>query len=310
MSRPHTKIRPLGHGRRDHEAAVRAAEDGDAGRIGDPSSGDVLRDRIEIVVGVLLPLERSVAVEAGSLFAAAADVREHERCSRLDELGICAERPADEGNVPAAVGVEDGRQSCRLEIGAVDDLVADRRAIRCDRLVVRDDERELRFRRPELHDPAGAPLIPVDAGGAVGAPRTNVKPESSAEPVSAAADGGGYGDAGKMRRNGGTELVEAIPLAKRAVRNDVLLRLPRERLLGVELEEAEGVVAVVARQRSSLFDSWSNHIPNSVNCVPEIRSSATSTIVAVVISLSKKIREQATTIPSSSPSTVISVPRT
>ena len=44
-------------------------------------------------------------------------------------------------------------------------------------------------------------------------------------------------------------------------------------------------------QRSSLFASWSNHIANSVNCVPEIRSSATSTIVAVVISLSKKIRE-------------------
>ena len=50
-------------------------------------------------------------------------------------------------------------------------------------------------------------------------------------------------------------------------------------------------VAPWADQRSSLFDSWSNHIPNRVNCVPEIRSSATSTIVAVVISLSKKMRE-------------------
>src|SRR4051812_42871787 len=112
-----------------------------------------------------------------------------------------------------------------------------------------------------------------------------------------------------MRPNTGTELVDAIPHAKRAVRKDVLLHLPRERLVGVELEEAERVVAV-ARQRSSLFDSWSNHIPKSVNCVPEIRSSATSTMVAVVISLSKKIREVATTRPSSNPSTVISVPST
>ena len=63
-------------------------------------------------------------------------------------------------------------------------------------------------------------------------------------------------------------------------------------------------------QRSSLFASWSNHIPKSVNWVPEIRSSATSTIVAVVISLSKKTREQATTRPSTRPSTVISDPST
>ena len=64
------------------------------------------------------------------------------------------------------------------------------------------------------------------------------------------------------------------------------------------------------RQRSSLFDSWSNHMPKSVNCVPEIRSSATSTIVAVVISLSKKIREHATRSPRARPSVVISVPST
>ena len=63
-------------------------------------------------------------------------------------------------------------------------------------------------------------------------------------------------------------------------------------------------------QRSSLLDSWSNHIAKSVNWVPEMRSSATSTIVAVVISLSKKILEQATTRPRSRPNQVISAPRT
>ena len=34
----------------------------------------------------------------------------------------------------------------------------------------------------------------------------------------------------------------------------------------------------------SLFASWSNHMANSVNCVPETRSSATRTTVAVAIS--------------------------
>ena len=63
-------------------------------------------------------------------------------------------------------------------------------------------------------------------------------------------------------------------------------------------------------QRSSLFASWSNHMANSVNCVPETRSSATRTIVAVVISLPQKIREAATTRPRRKPTTVIRIPST
>ncbi len=78
--------------------------------------------------------------------------REDERGAGLDEVGVRAERASDERDVPAAVGVEDGREARRLEIGAVDDLVADRRAIGCGRLVARDDEREARLRRPELDD--------------------------------------------------------------------------------------------------------------------------------------------------------------
>ena len=136
------EVGPLRHGDGDHQAAVRAAEDGDARRIGDPPRGDVLRDRVEVVVGMLLPLERSVAVEVRPLLAAAADVAEHEGGARLDEVGIRGERPARERDVPAAVGVEDGGQAHRLEIRAVDDLVADRRAVGRGRLVARDDERE------------------------------------------------------------------------------------------------------------------------------------------------------------------------
>ena len=68
------------------------------------------------------------------------------------------------------------------------------------------------------------------------------------------------------------------------------------------------VEADTRAQRSSLFASWSNHMANSVNCVPETRSSATSTTVAVVISFPKKIRETATTTPSTRPTRVISVP--
>jgi hypothetical protein len=47
---------------------------------------------------------------------------------------------------------------------------------------------------------------------------------------------------------------------------------------------------------------------NSVNCVPETRSSATRTTVAVVISFPQKIREQATMRPSTRPTSVISPP--
>ena len=62
------------------------------------------------------------------------------------------------------------------------------------------------------------------------------------------------------------------------------------------------------RQRSSLFASWSNHMANSVNCVPDTRRSATRTTVAVVISLPQKIREAATTTPRRKPTTVIRMP--
>ena len=158
---------------------------------------------------------------------------------------------------------------------------------------------------------AGIDERPAGAGRRV---RDDERAGVDPEPVVAAAHRRGHGDAGEMRRDGGAELVEPVPVAERGVGQLVLLRLPGERLVGVELEGAKGILRsparIAARQRSSLFDSWSNHIPNRVNCVPEIRSSATSTIVAVVISLSKKMREQATTRPSSSPSTVISVPRT
>ena len=51
---------------------------------------------------------------------------EHERGARLDEVGIRAERSPDERDVPAAVGVEDGRKADGLEIGSMDDLVSDR----------------------------------------------------------------------------------------------------------------------------------------------------------------------------------------
>ena len=62
-------------------------------------------------------------------------------------------------------------------------------------------------------------------------------------------------------------------------------------------------------QRSSLFASWSNHIANSVNCVPETSRSATRTIVAVVMSFPHPTREIVTTSPSTKPTTVMSVPR-
>jgi hypothetical protein len=61
-------------------------------------------------------------------------------------------------------------------------------------------------------------------------------------------------------------------------------------------------------QRRSLFDSMSNHIANSVNWLPAIRSSATRTIVAGVIGL-PMIRSTVSAIPSAIPATVITMPR-
>ncbi len=61
-----------------------------------------------------------------------------------------------------------------------------------------------------------------------------------AEPMGAATHGRGHGDAGEVRRDGGAEAVEPVPVAKRGVSELVLLRLPCERLVGVELERADG----------------------------------------------------------------------
>ena len=60
-------------------------------------------------------------------------------------------------------------------------------------------------------------------------------------------------------------------------------------------------------QRRSLFDSMSNHIAKSVNWLPEIRSSATRTIVGVVISFPAR-RRMASIAPSSRPASVIRIP--
>ena len=62
------------------------------------------------------------------------------------------------------------------------------------------------------------------------------------------------------------------------------------------------------RQRSSLFASWSNHIANSVNCVPETSRSATRTMVGVVMSFPQPIRRIVTSRPSRKPTRVISAP--
>ena len=50
---------------------------------------------------------------------------------------------------------------------------------------------------------------------------------------------------------------------------------------GVPTNHGGGVI----NQRRSLFDSMSNHIANSMNCEPEISSSATSTTVPTLIAL-------------------------
>jgi len=62
-----------------------------------------------------------------------------------------------------------------------------------------------------------------------------------------------------------------------------------------------------APQRRSLFDSRSNHIAKSVNWLPEIRSSATRTIVGVVISFPMK-RSTTSTAPRTRPTRVIRIP--
>src|SRR6185436_12078879 len=59
--------------------------------------------------------------------------------------------------------------------------------------------------------------------------------------------------------------------------------------------------------RRSLFDSMSNHIANSVNWLPEISSSATRTIVGVVISLPFN-RRMASIAPRRRPANVIRIP--
>ena len=65
---------------------------------------------------------------------------------------------------------------------------------------------------------------------------------------------------------------------------------------------------VATAHRSSLFASWSNHMANSVNCVPDTRRRATRTMVAVVMSLPQPSREIVTTRPRRKPTTVISAP--
>ena len=70
-------------------------------------------------------------------------------------------------DVPAAVRVEDGRQADGSEIGAMDDLVADGRAVGRSRLVASDDEREARLRRAQLHDPVAGTLVAVEPRRAV-----------------------------------------------------------------------------------------------------------------------------------------------
>src|SRR5205085_3222539 len=99
---------------------------------------------------MLLPLERAVTVEVRPLLAPTANVAEDEGGAGFDEMGVPGERPAHERDVPAAVRVEDGRQPRGIEIGPVDDLVADRRAVGRARLEARGDERKPHLRRPEL----------------------------------------------------------------------------------------------------------------------------------------------------------------
>jgi hypothetical protein len=60
--------------------------------------------------------------------------------------------------------------------------------------------------------------------------------------------------------------------------------------------------------RRSLFDSMSNHIANSVNCEPKIRSSATSTPVAAVMSW-PRMRSTISAIPSPRPASPITRPK-
>jgi hypothetical protein len=52
----------------------------------------------------------------------------------------------------------------------------------------------------------------------------------------------GHGQPGQVRRDSGTKIGEPAPLAKRGIGEVVLMRLPGERLGGVELERAERVV--------------------------------------------------------------------
>ncbi len=61
-------------------------------------------------------------------------------------------------------------------------------------------------------------------------------------------------------------------------------------------------------QRRSLFDSMSNHIANSVNCDPEMRSRATRTIVAAGMSL-PRMRSTVSRMPRTTPTVVIRNPK-
>ncbi len=61
-------------------------------------------------------------------------------------------------------------------------------------------------------------------------------------------------------------------------------------------------------QRRSLFDSMSNHIANSVNWKPEIRSRATRTIVAAGMPW-PMMRSTVSKMPSANPATVITIPK-
>jgi hypothetical protein len=79
--------------------------------------------------------------------------------------------------------------------------------------------------------------------------------------------------------------------------------------LGINLNVLPAARAWKPPQRRSLFASMSNHMANSVICSPAISSTATRTIVGVVISL-PAIRSTTSRIPSASPATVISTPKT
>ena len=111
--------------------------------------------------------------------------------------------------------------------------------VAAERDAVGDAGAERRGEEPVERRVAGIDERPAEAGRRVG---DDERAGVDAEPVRPPAHRRRHGDAGEVRRDGSAELVEPVPVAERGVRELVLVRLPGQRLVGVELERPKRIL--------------------------------------------------------------------